>query len=113
MSEGTESAVKTEETEKTAEAAPEIKFTMPSLERGAATFYDTNTKQFWVGIPLDKADPVTCLAILDRSKFDLLQHWNKMAMEAQRLRALQAGTGVWDRGKKTITNIFDKLVKHQ
>ena len=103
--------IKAEEAAKADEPKTE-EFRMPGLEQGAATFFDTNSKNFWVGIPLAKADPVTCLAILDRSKFDLLQHYNKMAMEMQRLAALRQPPSLAERTKQRIGDIFHKLAKH-
>ncbi len=98
--------------EKKEETAQQEETRMPSLEKGAATLFDTTTKIFWVGIPLTQSDPVTSLAILDRAKFDLLQHYNRMAMEMARLNALRQPVGMMGRAKKGISDIFDKLVKH-
>lgn len=45
--------------------------------------YNKATKTFWVGIPVDKADPLVAFAILDSMKINYIQIFQAMVMEAK------------------------------
>ena len=66
------------------------KLTMPALEKGPAHFYDTETGAFWLGIPLDKTDPLMALAVLDRVKMDILGIYAAMS---QKQKIVKPGAG--------------------
>lgn len=62
-------------------AKPEEKgFTMPGLDKGPASFYDPESKAFWVGIPLDKIDFMTAVCVIDSVKLNLLQQYQAEAV---------------------------------
>ena len=64
--------------------APEaVKLTMPGLEKGPASFFDTESGNYWIGIPTKSIDLFAAVLILDSEKWRLFERYHAIALEAQ------------------------------
>lgn len=59
---------------------------LPSLEKGATSFYDDGSGSFWIGIPLRRMDPFNAVLVLDNAKLGLVQAFAQDAVKAKILK---------------------------
>ena len=78
---------------------------MPALDKGPATFFDTKTGAYWIGLPLKNLDLLTACLILDSEKFHVFERYHQMAAEAQKNKIVSP----WQSGKHAIKKAAQSL----
>ena len=87
--------------------APEYR--LPSLDKGATSFYDDGSGSFWIGIPLRKMDPFNAVLVLDNAKLNLV---TAFAQDAVKRKLLTPGFkdrlfSAAGRGSEAVKKLFN------
>jgi hypothetical protein len=69
--------------------APNLK-DLPSLDKGASSFYDIDKGTWWLGIPLGTGT-LMALVIIDSAKMDFMRQQEQFVLTMQRRQSLIAG----------------------
>ncbi len=86
-----------------AQAGPKTEeptYVLPSLDKGPASFFDTESKSFWLGLPLDRIDILDALAVVDGAKLEIIQRWKNAAI--QRANASKIVKPHWSENAKKL-----------
>ena len=79
---------------------------LPRVEN--TTFvYDSKTKMFWIGIPVNKTEPMIAMCVLDSMKMQYLQAFSTMIEEDKHKIEIQS-PGVMNQLRKNFVSKFKK-----
>lgn len=70
------------------------RFVLPPLDRTPKSFYDTEAKAMWIGIPVGYVDPFFASVFLDASKLEFVKHTQRempAMIEAEKRKASLLG----------------------
>ena len=84
----------------------EVKLDLPRVEN--TTFvYDSKKKMFWIGMPVEKTEPMIAMCVLDSMKMQYLQAFSAM-IEAEKHKIQIQSPGVLNNIRNNFVSKFKK-----